>query len=319
MDNLINKGLFTVLISYILISLTALSPAASAQTDHSIAEHDAVMKKAEINCAQKDDAESCNHIAEDYMMGQWIEKDLVKSRALFKKSCDLGWSAGCYNLAVMQRDAIGGTDDITAAMGHFKVLCALKDYKSCFNLGALHGLHPKSPSKDILLIKAYSLKACQGGHSNGCNTYAAMLRDHATGPEDMYESLTLFNKMCQKDLGVACYNVADMASTTKVEGLGYDRALFYYNRACELDYIQACLIAGTDYYLGTKIEKDASKAYALYKKACDLNSPQGCYNQAALMRAGDGIEADPATAKEMIVKSCAAGHAKSCTKIDIWD
>ena len=319
MNNLFSKGLFAALIGYILLSLTALSPAASAQTDHSVAEHDAIMKAAEIACEQEDDAESCNHIAEDYLLGQWIKKDIVKSRALFTKSCDLGWSPACYNLAVMQRDAIGGPDDVPAAMTRFEALCAANDYKSCFNFAALNGLHPKSPSKDISIVKAYSLKACQGGHIYGCNSYAAMLRDHATGDEDIREALSIFRQLCDKDIGVACYNIADMVADGEISDATFDDAVTYYEKACTFDYLDACLIGGNTYYLGTKIEKDSVKAYALYTKACALNSAQGCYNQAALMRVGDGVEADPKTAKEMIIKSCAAGHEKSCTKIDIWE
>ena len=62
------------------------------------------------------------------------------------------------------------------------------------------------------------------------------------------------------------------------EGLPHDgdRAIALYLKGCELDYLPACNVAGTEYALGNIVPRDPVRALSLLQAACDRGERAAC-------------------------------------------
>jgi len=56
----------------------------------------------------------------------------------------------------------------------------------------------------------------------------------------------------------------------------YKKALHYYIKACNNNYIESCYFTGAYYERGIGIEKNINTAKAYYKKACDNGIKDAC-------------------------------------------
>jgi hypothetical protein len=59
------------------------------------------------------------------------DKNLVKARELYQKSCEGNCAAGCHNLGVAWNQGIGGSVDKARAKQAFDKACQLGRQKSC--------------------------------------------------------------------------------------------------------------------------------------------------------------------------------------------
>ncbi|MDP2275223.1 MAG: hypothetical protein Q8K32_31045 [Archangium sp.] len=109
---------------------------------------------------------------------------------------------------------------------------------------------------------------CDSGEGEMCNEVG-----YALAKTDRVASLAAYEKGCQANYGMSCFNLA-----LKTEP---EKSVPLYERSCELGYGDGCN------NLATGFEKnDRKHAVELFDKACKLESKLGCKNLARLKVAG---------------------------------
>ena len=66
-----------------------------------------------------------------YEKAEGVKKDYSKAIELYKKSCDNGYSRGCFNLGYMYEKAQGVNQDKTKAKELYKIACEGKIEFGC--------------------------------------------------------------------------------------------------------------------------------------------------------------------------------------------
>ena len=85
-------------------------------------------------------------------------------------------------------------------------------------------------------------------------------------------------KLCHENNATACYTAAMLLytgykGTTKAPLESID----YYETACDLGHLKACVWLGSLYLAGENVPKDYSRAIELLKKPCEHNNSQACF------------------------------------------
>ncbi len=99
----------------------------------------------------------------------------------------------------------------------------------------------------------------------------------------------------------------------------YNKALPFYNKACEKENLKACMFLADIYKKGTIVSADNSKSLEYYKKSflladiyCQKNSKDACKTLSYLYENGLGVNIDLVKADEASSKACDLGDAASC-------
>ena len=177
----------------------------------------------------------------------YAQKKPDKARALLAKACEKRSGEACDMLGLMQRDGLGGPQDIPAATANFVKACDLKyvlgcemaaqiylgnpiakglvpvDEKkaaslahfgcrwgsagSCTEMSFLHS-KGRGVEKDPVKAREYAYKACNAGHATGCSNYGYFLQTGAGGPVDKAGAYLYLDKACKAGNKGGCDNLA---------------------------------------------------------------------------------------------------------------
>lgn len=66
-----------------------------------------------------------------YSFGYGVKQDYLKARELHKKSCDMKFGGGCYNLAILYHNGLGVRQNLSTAKQYFGKACDLGFQKAC--------------------------------------------------------------------------------------------------------------------------------------------------------------------------------------------
>ena len=94
-----------------------------------------------------------------------------KAAELFKKSCDMGYSEGCFSLGILYGKGQGVSQDYQKAVELYKKSCDMGYAQGCYNLGLLYG-NGQGISQDYTKAKELFKKSCDMGVAQGCKSYA---------------------------------------------------------------------------------------------------------------------------------------------------
>ncbi len=177
---------------------------ARAEKLQKYAETDPKKKMAnwEIACSGSDDFEACHKAGSAYYLGDGIARSLPKAIGLFKRACDGGWAASCYNIAIMMEQ------------------------------GEL--------PRDAKQILATYDKACDKGDARACSNAGFMYINGDGAPLDQEMGRVLFEKSCTLKHGEGCYNLGNVYESGA--GIEKDpaKAVEYYTLACTYEHKKAC-------------------------------------------------------------------------------
>jgi TPR repeat protein len=67
-----------------------------------------------------------------------VAKDEAKAARLYERACDLGWPAGCYNLAIMLELGRGVPQDRARAGDLYQLACTAGAAKACDKAKQMH-------------------------------------------------------------------------------------------------------------------------------------------------------------------------------------
>jgi hypothetical protein len=135
-------------------------------------------------CEERGDGESCFFLASLYHAGQGVPIDPARAVALFRKSCDSGWSRGCGGLAECLRAGRGIAQDGTAAIDYFERACRAGVAASCYSAGEMY-----RDKKAEALAQERFRQACEVSTRNAALS-AAYFRPGASAPSGA-------NKFCR--------------------------------------------------------------------------------------------------------------------------
>ena len=83
-------------------------------------------------------------------------------------------------------------------------------------------------------------------------------------------------------------------------------------RACSLNYADACGNLGNLYFEGIGVDKNINTANSYFKKGCESGSSISCYNYGNSYLNGTGVKRNKKTAKSYYGKSCDFGSQAGC-------
>ncbi|GAA7434043.1 hypothetical protein ID1000_07940 [Helicobacter pylori] len=90
------------------------------------------------------------------------------------------------------------------------------------------------------------------------------------------------------------------------------RAKKYFEKACELNDSDGCVILGDIYHNGGSVTKNFKKSFEHHSKDCGLNEAKGCYALAALYNEAKGTAKDEKQMTESLKKACGLGLKEAC-------
>ncbi|MDR1889717.1 MAG: sel1 repeat family protein [Zoogloeaceae bacterium] len=272
----------------------------------------------------------CNHLADLYVNGVGVSKDLKKAGALreqafthHEQACEGKEDVnGCYNATGAQYESgdWGFEHDDSKAARLYEKSCNHENGAGCNKLGLLYeagklGNANKSKAK-ALYAKAFLIygKICDGEDHKACHAAAA---NYATGddvPQDYAKAAALYEKSCNKTYGKGCDSLGDLykngegvqQNPEKANEL-YARALRYDEQNCAANNGEAC------FRLGERTRNDDAKAFLYYQKACTYNDADGCTWTGLFHSEGKGgAKKDKDIAVEFFIKGCEMGSADAC-------
>jgi tetratricopeptide (TPR) repeat protein len=89
---------------------------------------------------------------------------------------------------------------------------------------------------------------------------------------DYKKAEEVFSYYCKKEDGAGCFNL----------GVLYYRlgnkpfSLGYYQKSCDFNLPQGCIVAGYFFLTGDGVSEDLHKAKSYFQKACELGEEKGC-------------------------------------------
>lgn len=182
----------------------------------------ACAKLAELEGTYCRDGESgwaCNDLGLLFVEGKYGSADNAPST--FKRSCDLGFTPGCRNLA------------------------ALANGERTLQRGA-----PRPSDYAVLLVEgqtrtdeaplALFRRACEQGWMNGCESLALMYLEGQGTARDPERAAREFAKACASGIPTACGSLAYQHARGDGVARSETRSLVYLKRSCDLGLSNAC-------------------------------------------------------------------------------
>jgi len=157
-----------------------------------------------------------------------------------------------------------------------RVMCQLRDGKSCYTLSLLYRNNNMS-EEDIKKKINYLKKGCKYNDMDSCNflgfIYANNMIDGIKS--DFRKSMNYYKKSCNLNNGASCYSLGVIHEKGEIVEKDISKAIKLYRKGCNLQNGLSCNILGDFYKEGNYLEKDISKAMKFYKKSCKYY-PSGC-------------------------------------------
>lgn len=259
-------------------------------------------------------------LADAYVRGEGVVKDLAKAVELFKLSCDFWMSgAGCRRLREIQTNTVEqvGVEErvlpptATSLMIFFARDCDGGGQGSCATLGKFyargHGI-----ARDIKHAADLLRRACQGQLDFACTELANLPDPSAAGVG--------LAGLCEAGDTTACVSAGNHFVAPGPE-LNLDKAAGFYETACMKQSTAGCLgliVVGDRFRDGQGTKKDLTRAGGLYRSACVLEHSEGC---GRLVTLGRGLETLGGTPNEdqairNYSEACRNGDRTGC--VELW-
>lgn len=206
-------------------------------TYHSSQEYEKALSNYTKSCSN-DMFDSCVNLGSMYERGQGVDKDIQKSRELYKKACDAEQHQGCNNLALSLSES-NNIKDQEIGLKLFKQNCDNKNLESCYNMGRIY-------------LIGRGVK------------------------EDYPRALKIFASTCDEGLAISCNNLGVMYAHGFGTKQDSQRAIQLYERACNQEEMNGCDNLGAAYQYGKHVKKDIKRAAHYLDLGCKYGSTTSC-------------------------------------------
>jgi TPR repeat protein len=244
------------------------------------------------------------------------KKILQQAIQYYEQGCELGYSQACNAGGVLYIDHFSDGKSATVL---YEKGCVIADGRdaahNCSNLAWAYEFGKNGKSKNLARAVDLYSKACGLDLAIGCRDAGAILRK-ANEITDQPRALSLLRKGCAltKSDGSAgsCTTIGYMYERGEADlAVNIEKALHYYEQACEGDRSIGCRNAGLMYQFKQEPPK-YDKAKVKYQKACNLENGNACYNLGNLYRDGNIGAVDFIKASEYYKKGCELKYGDAC-------
>ena len=150
-------------------------------------------------------------------------------------------------------------------------------------------------------------QACHGGNVKSCLRLG--LDFYKSGKYS--KAIPLMEKSCNGKIGPACGIAAVLYREGKGVDVDLDKAIFYFQKACDLHYTKVCPDLSNVY----RKKGMNKKAFDVDKQSCDMKKAKGsCYNVAQDYLKGKYVENNATLAERYFELSCKYGAKAGCIK-----
>lgn len=218
---------------------------------------------------------AATNIGNLYMDGEGVEKDQKAAIAWYEKAAQMGDSgplASCYYKGKgVARDYKKAMELYLKALDSTSVSAADNANDACFYIGMMY--------RDGLGVKqdyAASLEWFTRGSEEGdpdCTFALARQYMLGQGVEKDPARAEALMEAETKESGYACRLLGDMYRKGDLMEKNIEKAIFYYEKGCELGNRSCYARLGDQYALWQAGEKDYLKALEYYKKAAEMGYP----------------------------------------------
>ena len=189
---------------------------------------------------EKKDARSCSLLAERYVQGRGVQRDLQKGVALYESACTGGHAVACQKLGSIY--ANGGYTDGT-------------------EVGTI------AMARDLAKSLHFHEKACTLDLADGCMSVASMYENGESVEKDTAKADAMYQLACAKGSGDACYAIAIKLDST--ERKQERRSLLV--KGCQLRGAYACGELSNEF-----VEDDICCGFGALMRSCDCGNQQAC-------------------------------------------
>jgi TPR repeat protein len=167
--------------------------------------------------------------------GTGATRDGKKSLAAYRKSCDLGFTMGCTNLAGNYVTGTGTAIDLVRAAELYTDSCRHADDYACYMLGKIHARERLKPGKVLAALGKTSTAtelatACDKGQALDC--YLLGLQREIAKPVDAAAAASLYERACTAGNGWGCFRLGDLYWQGRGVSADFGKAAHFYGQVC---------------------------------------------------------------------------------------
>ncbi|MBM74566.1 MAG: hypothetical protein CMK59_04125, partial [Proteobacteria bacterium] len=239
-------------------------------------------------------AEDCLILASYHLEGRGIRRSVPTAQALFRISCLAGFSEGCLGLAKL-------LDDKDEAKALYQNACNDGIDEGCFGLGQI-----LIQQGDIKGAMPSLTQSCTAGYAQACLTIADVYLKGEIVTKDEQYALSLYKEACDRDMGPACFALADLSAGSMVwENID---STPLYQKACDLGDGRGCgELANRAIQQGASVWSVLSDLEA----ACSGKDRRSCRQIATFYSENKNVDA----ARPFLEQACRMGGGESCFEL----
>lgn len=169
--------------------------------------------------------------------------------------------------------------------------------------------------------RAYSLlsASCSRGHAVGCGALGELYLAGRGVERDVERGQALLRGSCADGDGLSCESLGGLYSgfapeLTALIPRNLSAAAEWWERACSLGVISACVSFAALLADGAGVEPDPGRAVGLLARGCSADIPVACTLLGDMFDAGEGVEADPSKAALFHERACDLGYERACNR-----
>lgn len=222
---------------------------------------------------------------------------------MWTQACDDSEINACFDLARLY----AAKGDFKLSTTLYKKACDGGNMKGCSGL-ASHYEDGLGVEKNFIKLTEYYQKACDGNDMDGCWRLAHIY----DGRQEFQKAYKLFEIACSGGDMKGCTSLGLAHEQSRGISEDYNKAKEYYTKACDNDYMFACLnLIRLDMHYGPH-KIDDKKRNILEQKACDGGIGTSCTGLGFKYQQGHGVSINKVKAKEYYDKACFLGEESGC-------
>jgi len=269
-----------------------------------------LIKRMALENAKKLSAKDQTILAERYLFGKGVEKDLNMAFQIYQMAADKNNTAK-FNLARMYLKGDGTAKDINKAVKLLEELMKSNDNDAINKLAALYYAGDGVKQDKQLALKLYKQTANKGSLEG--MYYASYILHHDEDiPHDYNLAMKYYQNMAKKDMATAFCSIGYMHEYGQGVEIDNQKAIEYYKKAAEKNDYVAKYNLGCSYFDGRIVEQDYQKAYNYLVESVDAGYSRAKYSLAYMYYTGRGVEPDLEKAKELFLE---AANEKECQSL----
>lgn len=237
----------------ILLTLCTLLLAFTASAQYSAD----LLKKANSG-----DADAMNLIGYKYMQGDGVQQDYVTVMEWFQKAADKGNASAMIWVGLLFFNGQGVAQDYSKAMEWFRKAAANG------NTGKLHTVEQGETLYG--LAKRYGVTMDELTAANpGSDKGIKMGQELVIPCNEPIAYATVDAPQQVQEAGWAMFNIGNLYFDAKGVTQDYDKAMEWYQKAADIDYLPGIHNVGYLYYHGYGVPQDYKKAFQYFSRASE--------------------------------------------------